>query len=554
MTSKIGIIGDKVGAGKSYVILSLVLSPLPLSIVSSMELETYANNTLHVYKSHGQRVLQTSLIVVPHNLTVQWEAYICAFMPVGTRYIVVNRGRALDRLGDINDYDVIVVTNTFYNAIAVQCDDVRWKRVIFDEVDSLKVNNCSAINASSYWFVTASYNNLLYPHGRNVIDASTGRFVKMATGLRQTGFVRNMFLELSKELDPAIVQKLVLKNRDSFVDESTDLQPVKETVILCKKPQTINILEGLVDAQIIHHLNANDVSGAMALIGSQQVNSEKNIIGCLVKSMERKVGNIELKIEYVKALHYESENVRDSELSRLEIAKASLARKIKTIGERISSTGTCSVCYNVIGEEEGGGPAPAPNANKKCVVPCCSNAFCFCCISKWVAASHSCPLCKSALSIGNLLLVGAESTSQLLRLHDDDELDGNVLPPKKTKLETLNELLATLPPNRKIIIFSAYDSSFDSIVPLLRQRLIAFDYLRGPGSPGTVRRFKEGNQLNLLLVNTTHFGSGLNLENTTDVIMFHRFDSEVERQVIGRAQRPGRVERLNVWYLLHENE
>jgi SNF2 family DNA or RNA helicase len=55
-------------------------------------------------------------------------------------------------------------------------------------------------------------------------------------------------------------------------------------------------------------------------------------------------------------------------------------------------------------------------------------------------------------------------------------------------------------------------------------------------------------------MNTQHFGSGLNLENTTDMILFHKFDTESEKQVIGRAQRYGRNEPLNVHYLLYENE
>jgi hypothetical protein len=29
---------------------------------------------------------------------------------------------------------------------------------------------------------------------------------------------------------------------------------------------------------------------------------------------------------------------------------------------------------------------------------------------------------------------------------------------------------------------------------------------------------------------------------------------EMEKQVIGRCQRPGRKYRLNIWYLMHDNE
>jgi hypothetical protein len=36
--------------------------------------------------------------------------------------------------------------------------------------------------------------------------------------------------------------------------------------------------------------------------------------------------------------------------------------------------------------------------------------------------------------------------------------------------------------------------------------------------------------------------------------MFHKFDAEIEKQVIGRAQRCGRTTTLNIHYLLNENE
>ena len=84
---------------------------------------------------------------------------------------------------------------------------------------------------------------------------------------------------------------------------------------------------------------------------------------------------------------------------------------------------------------------------------------------------------------------------------------------------------------------------------------MSFEYVKGNSNQikCTIDRYKEGNT-QILLVNTHHFGSGLNLENTTDLILFHKFDTEIEKQVIGRAQRYGRKEPLNVHYLLYENE
>ena len=58
----------------------------------------------------------------------------------------------------------------------------------------------------------------------------------------------------------------------------------------------------------------------------------------------------------------------------------------------------------------------------------------------------------------------------------------------------------------------------------------------------------------MILANSLNFGSGLNLENTTDIIIYHKMDKDLESQVIGRAQRPGRTTSINIYKLNYENE
>ena len=46
----------------------------------------------------------------------------------------------------------------------------------------------------------------------------------------------------------------------------------------------------------------------------------------------------------------------------------------------------------------------------------------------------------------------------------------------------------------------------------------------------------------------------MNLENSTHIIFVHKMETEIEKQVIGRAQRMGRTSVLNIIYLQYENE
>jgi hypothetical protein len=37
-------------------------------------------------------------------------------------------------------------------------------------------------------------------------------------------------------------------------------------------------------------------------------------------------------------------------------------------------------------------------------------------------------------------------------------------------------------------------------------------------------------------------------------LFLHKTETELEKQIIGRAQRMGRKNKLNIWYIMHENE
>ncbi len=77
--------------------------------------------------------------------------------------------------------------------------------------------------------------------------------------------------------------------------------------------------------------------------------------------------------------------------------------------------------------------------------------------------------------------------------------------------------------------------------------------MKGNSVKNVIEKYK-GDELDALLINSKHYGSGINLENTTDVVLFHKFEDQMEKQVIGRAQRIGRTTPLNVWYFLNESE
>ena len=67
-----------------------------------------------------------------------------------------------------------------------------------------------------------------------------------------------------------------------------------------------------------------------------------------------------------------------------------------------------------------------------------------------------------------------------------------------------------------------------------------------------LENFKNGN-LRVILLNTNHAGSGIDISFASDVVIYHKM-YEQKTQAIGRAYRVGRKEELIVNNLLYEDE
>lgn len=69
----------------------------------------------------------------------------------------------------------------------------------------------------------------------------------------------------------------------------------------------------------------------------------------------------------------------------------------------------------------------------------------------------------------------------------------------------------------------------------------------------TLKDYKEGN-VQVLLLNSMIEGAGMNLENTTHLLFMHKTEEKFIEQVMGRAQRYGRKDPLNVIMLFNKHE
>jgi SNF2 family DNA or RNA helicase len=109
--------------------------------------------------------------------------------------------------------------------------------------------------------------------------------------------------------------------------------------------------------------------------------------------------------------------------------------------------------------------------------------------------------------------------------------------------------------SKKVLIFAGFTETVGKVTEVLDTFKISYSKLEGTARQmhSAVTDFKEKNTV--LLVNSSKHCAGLNLQIATDVIYVHKiFDSNIEGQISGRAQRIGRTSSLRVHFLTYENE
>lgn len=538
--SNIGLIADKVGSGKTLSILALISSNKQ-PLVRFKHTQMYGFNNINVElkdTSYEYVKFDVNLIVVPHSIIKQWEKSINT---VGSllKYYIVNTTKSLNKLDDqFKKVNIILISGTFYRKVHEHIINENYfvNRVFFDEVDSMNTPNAKHIPAYFYWFVSASFKNILNPYPRwNYEYRNWENTYIINSGISNNAFVKNIFMSFNKTKNHIlnrIIDRIVIRNDDNYVEKSFNLPEMNKTIIKCKDTSIISILNGVVHANIIQCLNAGDLAGAMSYVNQENIDTESNIVDAVKQGLDIKLNNVNVELRNINDTIFINFEIKLRKIQKLEADKLLIENKIKLIEERINESELCTICLD--------------KQINKTITKCCNQSFCLKCLTSWLKKKPTCPLCKTVIHLEKDVFIVKEDNEI------DTEKDNNK-PIELSKMDQLNNMLSKITSKTKMLIFSEYENSFIDIEHSLNISGIQNARLKGNSINKNVDEYRHGN-LQVLLVNSCAYGSGLNLENTTDVILFHKFDNDIETQIIGRAQRPGRTSMLNVWYLLNNNE
>jgi hypothetical protein len=463
-----------------------------------------------------------------------------------------------------------------------------FERVIIDEANSINLPNCPEAYGKYNWFITSSVKELLFPFGKK--DYSNNKII--INGINNIGFIKNIFSLNSRVAYSNFLSHYYLKNKDTYVEGSFNLPDPITKKIECYTPKELLILKDVGLPEVINALNAGDTKSAIEMVGCE-ISNQDSIIDSVLNKLNNEHVKLNLKInekknelneiisyigitqdsiEVMKNQVYElsneellNENSNSLEINGLitnateelnkykskkytikkiidnsEKKREELEFKIESLKNRINDIvdKECPICT-----EKMENPA---------LTKCCKNVLCFECITtslKYNKEKGKCPYCRSALKLSELTIIDINSK---FKKSEDKKTKKKIILP--TKLNTLISILKNKP-DGKFLIFSEFDNSFSEIISSLMENNISYSKLQGSGGHITniVDDFKKG-KIKVLMLNAKHYGSGLNLQMSTDIILYHRMTKEMESQIIGRGQRLGRTEPLNISYLCFENE
>ncbi len=489
---KVGVLRSAVGSGKTFVMLGL------FSTAKRMSRNTTAPN----------------LIVVPQGIHTQWLEEIDRFnggqqLLTYKSYTTYHEISSLYSSHDsLKGYDVMITTPLYYESIATIAHDssVKFYRIVYDEIDATFGFVRTVAPTNQVWYVSATFRNDLVPGRAQSVD----------------------------------LYARTCSCTSLFIESSISLPAPQHNTVICKNVYVDRILAGLLSASAMEEINAGDFSSIRRPHKPTVVTSAKEGVAVL---LEVCVWQIDEATQRIKDNPNKPKIVGECE----EIIREQTRRK-KAILERLQDNNVCLICFEEM-------------AVRECVSRCCQNVFCMRCIKTWLDGAATCPACRQPMTLENI--VALESTVEPeVPPETEPEAGPSAEPivedeswPSKTDaiMRILDERGAA---SRKFLIFSNFLPVVREIQDQLFERAMPFVKLDGGNVhdiDAALAKFKSGDAP-VLFADGTNFGRGLNLEMTTDVVFVHQMSADLQRQVIGRAQRYGRTCKLQVHHIHHANE
>jgi hypothetical protein len=559
--SQFAVLGDKVGSGKTLMMLGHI-SKMKAAPPENVFRRVHPNSRVAFWSERpvcDQECSGNTLIIVPHTLFHQWKHAIqtqtnLSFLEVRTTKVI----ERADFLTLIKQRDITLMSNTTIRNL--MADPLRaalqWKRIVFDEVDSVHFTSTTDMpRANFYWLITATWGNFLF-HGLYVyltdsyLNTHAAEFHPDLLSILQQEQLTNSanYYARYDVKSHAFFEKflgrhpnrghLVLRNSDGFMADSWRAPTVNEERIICESPMVQRVLANFVTAEVQELLHAGDTQGAFERLGVSNT-TKSSLIEAVCESREKELDRLQKTLAYKETIGYATPAAKEQALQSLRGKIQSLQTQITELNTRITNFKheMCAICF-----EEPTLPT---------FVMCCNRVYCGKCLMEWLQRAGSCALCRQAVDSKMLRQLKEGEESPKGHGHPKDTV---IIPKKPKKREALLNIITGAKDGR-FLVFNRYDNPFVELEEQLKELGHRVATVRGNKDhiSKVLKQFEKG-EIQILLMNSTQAGAGMDLKSATHIILMHAMKKEEEKQIVGRAMRLGRTEPLRLVRLLHENE
>jgi SNF2 family DNA or RNA helicase len=500
--TKIGINADITGYGKTLSMIGLIArDKMPWDLNFPFVFETVTSEAKGRIKNYNIKRfdrLKATLVLVSNNIVNQWVSELSKTKL--TYRSIVNR-KDFDNDVEVQDYDVVIVVPSLYNRLIHYYSGYAWKRLIFDEPGFLKISNMEEMYAGFYWFVTATP-HAIYSHYKN-------RSYK-------SGFMKDLFA--SNNDFNKFCENIIIANDPEFIKSSFEMPITNHHHYQCFQPM-YNVVLNFVSSSVATMISAGNIEGAIMAMGGTKCS---NIVDVIKKQKQYQYS------ELMKKLDDEDEEASGNDLLKKKMSH--LQEQIKDLDSKFESLlkDNCHICCDSLSK-----PVLEPN---------CHNIFCGNCLLQWLQQKNSCPLCRNKVDPSKLVYIDSSSSSS-------PSVSSSEKKSRVTKIDKTVELIKSNPQG-KFLIYSDQNQTFLPLSNAFYENDICFVQMKGNirSREKNLEMFKSG-EVPVIFLNSNSDSAGLNLTESTDIILYHQMPDSTENQIIGRANRIGRKYPLNVHHL-----
>lgn len=512
LQTKMGVFSDKVGYGKTLSMIGLIVRDkmewdMKTEYIQEMVSGVFGNGVIMKKNLMRYQRINATLVVMSPSIMGQWREEV---LTTNLRFLIVNKKKVLEDM-KVEEYDIILCTPTFFNSLVEKYSRFAWKRFVYDEPTQTKIPSMKALVSGFMWFITSSPFDLLnkYHHNGN-------HFVAQIFYFMDINHLRN----------------IIIKNDDAFVQQSYLMPEISYKYYDCYQP-LLHLVRDLLTPHVIEMIAAGNIEKAVRMLGG---NSTTNLYQFLIQERMDEISEAQLKIEKYTRLYDHIK--REKWVQKLERIKAQTLELQQRFQDYLKNP--CHICLGT--------------PQKPLLTTCCQNIYCSQCVLQWLQTKKTCPLCRIQITSEMLVLIYPPSSLDAPTGEEDQMLIPIPNSPRlkpKNKTETILKILDTNPLG-KFIIFSNYDETFQPIRNIFQEENIPFVEIRGNMAQREKQldSFKSSQAIKVLFINSLQNGAGLNLQEATDIILYHKIVEDLQTQVVGRAFRIGRKKPLTVHFLV----